>query len=100
MQVLGEGAGARMLLAVAAGGRAMKGGTAAECAALAAAAAPDPVLGSDGKRLLTPTPLLSKLVAAAVLVMADSERATRIFEQLMSDAQWTGAPHALMGANI
>lgn len=79
---------------------AMNGGTAAECAALAAVAAPDRLFESDRERLLTPTPLFTKLVSAAVLVLADDERANAIFDELETGAHWSGAPHALMGANI
>jgi DNA-binding CsgD family transcriptional regulator len=100
MGVVGDGPGASMLRAVVAWDWALNGGTAEECGALASAAVSDTALGSGSGRLLTPTPLFTRYVSAAVLVLADSERAAEILDELVMQAQRHGAPHPLIGANV
>jgi DNA-binding NarL/FixJ family response regulator len=98
--VVGDGPGASMLRAVAAWDWALNGGTVEECTALAWAAVSETAVGSGPGRLLTATPLFTRYVAATVLVLADSERASEILEGLMIEAQRHGAPHPLIAANV
>jgi DNA-binding CsgD family transcriptional regulator len=83
-----------MLRAVQAWDRALSGGTAAECAALAA-----DVLGLDDRvSAQARVPIFTAMVAGSVLILADDRRAQAFWDQWYLEAVRDGRAHAVIGA--
>ena len=87
------GPGASMMLAVTAWDRALRGGTAPECADLALAAL------ADGS-LIAADPGFMAIVATTVLVLADRDEALDAWDAAMDEAHRLGSAFAVCGVDL